>query len=108
MRADRLLTGAASLPLLPVAAVRAALDAPRAAREHPSSRELRHLLDAGYAVTGYRTQLSDAVQVSLERGEETVTVTSPDLAFAAYAAQAVPRAVDRASRRARRGALGSE
>ncbi len=102
MRAVRLLTDAASLPLLPVVAVRAALDAPRAAADHPSSRELRRLLDTGFTVTSYRpARPPEAVRVSLRRGDETAAVTSPDLAFAAYAARTVPLAVDRAGRIAR-------
>lgn len=105
MRAVRVLTEAASLPLLPVVMVRAALDAPRAAAAHPSSRELRRLLDAGYTVTGCRwARGPDPVQVSLQRGDETTVVASSDLAFAAYAAQTVPRALDQASRLAQRRA----
>lgn len=106
MRAVRLLTGVASLPLLPVVAARAALDAPRAAADHPSSRELRQLLDAGFAVTDYRHHRDlVSAHVSLQRGDETREVASSDLAFAAYAARAAPRAVARASRRYQRQTL---
>lgn len=103
MHAVRVLTGAASLPLRPVAMVRAALDAPRGAAAHPSSRELRRLLDAGYTITGYRlARRPDPVQVSLQRGDETAVVASADLAFAAYATQTLPRAADHARHLARR------
>jgi hypothetical protein len=96
----------ASLPAVPVVAVRAALDAPRAAREHPCSRELRRRLDDGYTVTGYQPSRGGGVHVSLRRGSETCEVASPDLAFVAYAARAVPRAVGRATEAERRRVLG--
>jgi hypothetical protein len=103
MDPGRLLLGAASLLVLPVEVVRAALDSPRAAAEHPSSQELRRLLRAGYTVTGYRHgRPYDPVAVTLVRDDSTTTVTSCDLAFAAFAARAVPRAATRADRLAAR------
>lgn len=109
MQAVRLVTGVASLPLLPIVVVRAALNAPRAAREHPSSRELRGLLEAGYTVTAYRPRRRpDGTRVTVQRGDDTRVVASPDLAFAAFAAQAVPRAIGRAGRRDPHDAWGSE
>src|SRR5688572_27533719 len=103
MDPGRLLLGMASLLVLPVEVVRAALDSPRAAAEHPSSRELRRLLDDGYQVTGFRRgRPYDPIEVSLVRRDSTTRVTSTDLAFAAFAAHAVPRAVARAERQVRR------
>jgi len=98
MRAARILTTGASMMLLPVRMAGAMLDAPRAARNHPRSRELRRLLDEGYTVTSYhRRQHPASTQVTLQRGDETREVASTDLAFAAYAAQTVPRTVARAT-----------
>ncbi len=97
MRSVRVLSSEVSL--LPARVVGAVLDAPRAARDHPTSRDLRHLLADGFRVVGY-DQCYDPVttQVVLERGDDTRELASPDLAFAAYAAQMVPRAVARAIR----------
>lgn len=98
MRAVRILTTSVSMVLLPARMAGAMLDAPRAARHHPRSCELRRLLDEGYTVTSYRHRRHPAsVHVTLERGDETREVTSTDLAFAVYAAQTVPRAVARAA-----------
>jgi hypothetical protein len=97
----RLLLGTKSLLALPVTVARAALDSPRAAAEHPASRELRRLLRAGYTVTRYRRgRTYDLVEITLVLDDHTTTVASCDLAFAAYASQAVPRAVARAERAA--------
>lgn len=107
MRAVRILTTGASMVLLPARVAGAMLDAPRAARHHPRSRELRRLLDEGYTVTGYRLRHHPAsAQVTLERGDETREVASTDLAFAAYAAQTVPPTVARAAREHQRHVLG--
>lgn len=96
MRATRIVSATARRTTLPLTMVRAALRAPRTAADHPSSRELRRLLDAGFTVTGYRRgRGTGPVEVTLERDGETAVVASTDLAFAAYAASAVPRAVAR-------------
>lgn len=98
MRAVRILTTGASMVLLPARMAGAILEAPRAARHHPRSRELRRLLDEGYTVTSYRRRHHPAsAQVTLQRGDQTREVASTDLAFAAYAAQAVPRTVARST-----------
>lgn len=100
MRAVRALSAGASLALAPARVVQAVLDAPRAAAAHPRSRELRRLLDDGYAVTAFQQQDEPlSTHVSLQRGDDTREVTSTDLAFAAYAAHTVPRLVARGSRR---------
>lgn len=100
MRAVRALSAGASLALAPAQVVRAVLYAPRAAAAHPRSRELRRLLDDGYAVTAYRQQREPlSTHVCLERGSETREVASTDLAFAAYAAHTVPPLVARGSAR---------
>lgn len=102
MRAVRLLVTAVSLPLLPVAAARGVLDAPRAARDHPSSRELRRLLDVGFTIAAYRLERDPVrTHLSLRRGDDTREVASADLAFAAYAAQTVARVERRANDRHR-------
>lgn len=98
MRAARILTTGASMVLVPVRMAGAVLDAPRAARNHPRSRELRRLLDEGYTVTSFRRQDRPAsAHVTLQRGDDTREVTSTDLAFVAYAARIVPRTVARAA-----------
>lgn len=108
MSAVRLLRGAATLPVLPIAMVGAALGAPRAAADHPSSRELRRLLDGGFTVTSYRRgRRDDPAHVSLQRGDEIAIVTSADLEFAVYAAHVVPRTVNRTSRSKSAGATRS-
>lgn len=106
MRAVRILTTGASMVLLPARAAAAMLDAPRAARHHPRSCELRRLLDDGYTVTRYRRrQHPTSTHVTLQRGDDTREVASTDLAFAVYAAQTVPRTVARATEAHRRHVL---
>lgn len=86
--------------------VAAVLDAPRAARQHPTSQELRRLLDTGFVVTAYRHQRQPvATDVVLERDDERQELHSEELAFAAYAAGVVPRAIDRALRHQQRRVL---
>lgn len=74
------------------------LEAPQAVSNHSDSRELRRLLDDGFAVTAYRLRSDGAgVQVSLQQGDESREVSSADLAFAVFAAQAVPSLLARAA-----------
>lgn len=81
------------LVLLPVRLVRAVLFSPRTARRHPLSEQLRSLIDDGWDVTRFDVDLEPLwVSVDLERDGERRELRSGELAFAAYAVQAVPRA----------------
>lgn len=101
MSAVRLLAGSASRSQ---STVRAVLNATRAAADHPCSRELRRLLDAGFTVTDYQLALNPvSVSVWLRLGEDTCEVASTDLAFAAYVVRALPGGTHAGSRPHRQG-----
>lgn len=99
MRAIRMFNSTASLALLPARVAGAMLGAPRAAADHPRSRELRALLNDGYKITDYRRPgPSSAAEITLTRGDDIQRVASTDLAFSAFAALAAPRVRGRAKR----------
>ncbi len=87
------------LLLLPFRVVRAIMVSPRTASQHPLSEQLRTLLGDGWEVARFNVDLEPLwVSVDLERHGESRELRSGELAFAAYALGAVPRAHARALR----------
>ena len=106
MNATTILRRGTTLATAPLALARSVNTAATRARSHPTSTELRALLDDGFTVAAYRSG-HDGVTVTMQRGSETRRVSSADLAFGAYAAQKVPRAVAARLEDERRRVLGS-